>query len=134
MAAVIDIEGIGPVYSGKLKAVGIDTVEELLQAAASAAGRQELADKTGISGKRILSWANRADLWRIKGIGEEYGDLLELAGVDTAPELAQRNPENLYQALMDAQAKRKLVRKMPVLSQIQDWVQQAKGLPRVMTY
>ena len=134
MAAVIDIEGIGPVYSGKLKAVGIDTVEELLQAAASAAGRQEFADKTGISGKRILSWANRADLWRIKGIGEEYGDLLELAGVDTAPELAQRNPENLYQALMDAQAKRKLVRKMPVLSQIQDWVQQAKGLPRVMTY
>ena len=134
MAPVIDIEGIGPVYSGKLKAVGIDTVEELLTAAASAAGRQELADKTGISRKRILAWANRADLWRIKGVGEEYGDLLELAGVDTVPELAQRNADNLYQALVDVQAQRKLVRKMPVLSQVQDWVQQAKSLPRVMTY
>lgn len=134
MASVIDIEGIGPVYTQKLKAVGVDTVEELLNAAASAEGRQDLADKTGISRKRILSWANRADLWRIKGVGEEYTDLLEMAGVDTVPELAQRNPENLYQALMDLQAQNKLVRKMPVLSQVQDWVAQAKGLPRVMTY
>lgn len=134
MASVIDIEGIGPVYTQKLKAVGVDTVEELLNAAASAEGRQALAEKTGISRKRILSWANRADLWRIKGVGEEYTDLLEMAGVDTVPELAQRNPENLYQALMDLQAQNKLVRKMPVLSQVQDWVAQAKGLPRVMTY
>ena len=134
MASVIDIEGIGPVYTKKLKEVGVDTVEELLQAAASPKARQELADKTGISRKRILSWANRADLWRIRGVGEEYTDLLEMTGVDTVPELAQRNPKNLYETMTNVQAERKLVRKMPTESQVQDWVEQAKTLPRVMIY
>lgn len=134
MASTIDIEGIGPVYHKKLKAAGIDTVDELLNAAASAEGRQALADKTGISRKRILEWANRADLWRIKGVGEEYGDLLETAGVDTVPELAQRNPQNLYQALVDIHEQRGVVRKLPTQNQIADWVNQAKSLPRVLTY
>lgn len=135
MTSIIDIEGIGKVYAGKLKAVSISTVEELLARGASPKGRAEIAEQTKISGKLILKWANRADLYRIKGVGEEYSDLLELAGVDTIPELAQRNPENLHAKLTEvSQQHAKVVRKLPTLAQVQDWVKQAHGLPRVLTY
>jgi predicted flap endonuclease-1-like 5' DNA nuclease len=81
-----------------------------------------------------LEWVNLADLFRIKGIGEEFSDLLEEAGVDTVPELAQRNPENLHSKLVEVNEAKKLVRRVPGLSQVQDWVAQAKELPRVVTY
>ena len=96
MAKLETIEGIGPVYAAKLREAGIASLEALLQAGAGAGGRRELAEKTGIGHEYILDWVNRADLMRIKGIGEEYSDLLEWAGVDTVVELAQRNPDNLY--------------------------------------
>ena len=96
--------------------------------------RKELEEKTGISGTLILEWVNRADLYRIKGVGEEYSDLLEAAGVDTVPELAQRNPDNLYEALVALNAEKKLVRHMPGRAQVASWIAQAKELPRVMTY
>lgn len=134
MAKIIGIEGIGPVYAEKLASVGITTVEALLKAGASPKGREELAEKTGISGKLILEWVNLADLFRIKGISEEYSDLLEEAGVDTVPELAQRNAENLHAKLQEVNAAKKLVRRLPAQSQVADWIQQAKALPRVLTY
>jgi len=134
MASIIDIEGIGPVYAEKLKAAGVATTEALLQVGATPKGRHELAEKTGISGQLILEWVNRADLFRIKGIGEEYSDLLEAAGVDTVPELAQRNPENLYQALIATNEQKKLVRRLPTQEAVASWVEQAKALPRVVTY
>jgi len=134
MTKLARIEGIGEVYSGKLEAVGISTLEELLAAASTPKGRQDLAAKSDISEKLILEWANRADLFRIKGIGEEYSDLLEAAGVDTVPELAQRNADNLYAALKSTNAAKKLVRKLPSRDQIADWIDQAGKLPRVMTY
>lgn len=134
MAKIIDVEGIGPVYAEKLASVGITTVEALLKAGASPKGREELAEKTGISGKLILEWVNLADLFRIKGISEEYSDLLEEAGVDTVPELAQRNAENLHAKLQEVNAAKKLVRRLPAQSQVADWIQQAKALPRVLTY
>ncbi len=134
MAKIIDIEGIGPVYAGKLVAAGITTVGALLKAGASPKGREALEEKTGISGKLILEWVNLADLFRIKGVGEEYSDLLEEAGVDTVPELAQRNAENLYAKLREVNAAKELVRRLPTQSQVADWVQQAKALPRVVTY
>jgi predicted flap endonuclease-1-like 5' DNA nuclease len=87
-----------------------------------------------ISDKLILEWVNLADLFRIKGIGEEYSDLLEEAGVDTVPELAQRNPANLLQKLVEVNEEKKLVRRLPVLSQVEDWVKQAKDLPRIVEY
>ncbi len=134
MAKIIDIEGIGPVYAKKLAAAGITTVEALLKAGASSKGREALEEETGIGGKLILEWVNLADLFRIKGVGEEYSDLLEEAGVDTVRELAQRNAENLYAKLREVNAAKKLVRRLPTLSQVADWIQQAKALPRVVTY
>lgn len=134
MTKLAKIEGIGKVYADKLTAAGVETTQDLLASAATPAGRQKIADETGISGKLILRWANNADLFRIKGISEEYADLLEAAGVDTVPELAQRNPENLYSKLVSANADKKLVRRLPGQKQVGDWVTQAKALPRVLTY
>ena len=134
MAKIIDVEGIGEVYAGKLAEAGLATTQALLEAGATPKGREEIAEKTGISGKLILEWVNHVDLYRIKGVGQEYSDLLEEAGVDTVPELAQRNPENLYAKLREVNAEKELVRRLPAQSQVSDWVEQAKGLPRVITY
>jgi len=134
MAKITAIEGIGDVYGAKLMEMGIKTTDQLLSRVADAKGRKELASALDVSGKLVLNWANRADLFRIKGIGEEYSDLLEAAGVDTVPELAQRNPENLHARLLEVNAEKKLVRRPPSLSQVKSWVEQAKELPRVLTY
>ncbi len=134
MAKITEIEGIGEVYGPQLMAVGIATTEALLEKGATPQSRKAIEEATGISHDLLLKWINRADLFRIKGIGEEYSDLLEAAGVDTVPELAQRNPENLYAALQSVNAEKKLVRRLPALAQVSDWIEQAKKLPRVVTY
>ena len=135
MGRIIDIEGIGPVYKQALKQkAGIATTEALLKASTTPKRREELANRTGIGSKLILEWANLADLFRIKGVAEEYSDLLEEAGVDTVVELAQRNPERLYVALKQTNERKSLVRKLPALSQVMSWVAQAKKLPRVLSY
>jgi predicted flap endonuclease-1-like 5' DNA nuclease len=134
MTKISDVEGIGPVYAAKLEAADVKTVEHLLEVCATPKGRKELAAKAGISETLVLKWANRADLARIKGVGSEYADLLEVAGVDTVIELATRKPDNLLAKMSEVNEAKKLVRKMPVLSQVEDWVKQAKALPRVMTY
>lgn len=134
MARLTEVEGIGAVYAKQLQEAGVGTTQALLNKGASPKGRQELADKTGISPKLILEWVNHVDLFRIRGVAEEYADLLEEAGVDTVPELAQRKAENLYQKLAEVNQAKKLVRKLPAQSQVSDWIQQAKNLPRVITY
>jgi len=134
MAKLTDIEGIGPAYAEKLAAAGLTTTEGLLAKGATPKGRQEIAEKSGISGKLILEWVNHADLYRIKGVGSEYSDLLEEAGVDTIPELAQRVPANLFNKMLEVNADKKLVRRPPTEKQVADWVAQAKALPRIITY
>jgi predicted flap endonuclease-1-like 5' DNA nuclease len=134
MASLGKIEGIGQRYATKLKMVGISTTDILLERGRTPQGREGIAKKSGISKTLILEWVNLADLFRIKGVGEEYSDLLEEAGVDTVVELAQRNPENLYKSVVDVNQKKKLVRKLPTQGQVQDWVKQAKKLPRVLEY
>lgn len=134
MTKLSKIEGIAQVYSQKLQEAGVATIEKLLRVASTPQGRRNLAEKAGISDKLILEWANLADLFRIKGIGEEYSDLLEEAGVDTIPGLAQRNADNLYAKLGEVNAAKRLVRKLPSRDAIADWIDQAKTLPRVMTY
>jgi len=134
MAKISDIEGIGPKYAELLAKEGIKTVEGLLKTAAKQKDRKKLSEVLGISEKLILEWVNLADLFRIKGIGEEYSDLLEEAGVDTVPELAQRKPENLLEKLTDINSQKKLVRRLPVLSQVESWVKQAKERPRIVEY
>jgi predicted flap endonuclease-1-like 5' DNA nuclease len=134
MTKLLKIEGIGGSFEKKLNAAGLFSVQDLLEKGATPKGRKEIAEKSGISDALILKWANRADLFRIKGIGEEYSDLLEAAGVDTVPELCQRKAENLYQKIVEVNEAKKLVRKLPALSQIKNWVEQAKKLPRILTY
>lgn len=132
MAKLEDIEGIGPTYAGKLKEAGVDTQEELLTRGAQPAGRKALEEATGISGKLLLGWINRADLARISGVGEEYADLLEHSGVDSVPELAQRNPANLHAKMSEVEAQKNLVRRLPGTADVERWVAQAKQLPRAV--
>ena len=134
MTKLTEVEGIGEVYAQKLKDAGVATTNALLKQGATSKGRKEIAEKTGFGEKLILEWVNHVDLFRIKGVGEEYADLLEEAGVDTVPELAQRNPENLYQKLGAINEEKKLVRRPPSQAQVGDWIEQAKALPRVITY
>ena len=134
MASILKIEGIGEVYRGRLVSYGIKTVEALLKQGASSSGRSKIAEGTGISSGLVLEWVNHADLWRIKGVSEEYSDLLEEAGVDTVVELAQRNADNLYAKIKEVNMAKKLVRRLPSARQVADWISQAKGLPGVVTY
>ena len=134
MAKLIIVEGIGPIYAGKLANAGITTTTGLLKKGATPKGRDALAEVTGVSGSLILEWINHCDLFRIKGVGEEYADLLEEAGVDTVPELAQRNPDNLYAKMVETNNAKDLVRRLPSPAQVADWVAEAKTLKRVITY
>jgi predicted flap endonuclease-1-like 5' DNA nuclease len=131
---ITDIEGIGPAVADRLKGMRIRTTTRLLEAAKNPRGRKVLAAKTGIDSSRILKWANMADMMRIKGIGEEYSELLEAAGVDTVRELKHRNPKKLAQAMAAANARRKLVRLLPSESTIKKWIVQANSLPMKITY
>lgn len=128
------IEGIGPSYAKKLRAAGIRSTGELLKKGAAKKDRKEIAEATEISEALILEWVNLADLMRIKGIGEEYSDLLEASGVDTVKELRNRNPENLHKAVLEVNAAKNLVRRPPSLAQVQGWVEEAKKLEPVVTH
>ncbi len=134
MTKLADIEGIGPTYAGKLADCGVATQEALLEKGGQPKGRKEIADASGISIKLILGWVNRADLARIKGVGGEYADLLECAGVDTVPELAQRNAANLHAKMAEINEEKKLVRSLPSADQVAGWVEQAKTLGRAVHY
>ena len=131
---IIDVEGIGEVYAKKLNNVGIFTTTHLLEEGGTRVGREELSEKTGISEKNILEWVNLSDLMRIKGVGEEYSDLLEEAGVDTVVELARRNPDNLHAKIIEINEDKKLVRRPPTLETVKSWIEQAKELPRRVEY
>ena len=134
MGRIIDVEGIGATYKEKLKAFGVSSTEDLLWLGASPNGREEIVEGTGISEKLILEWVNLCDLMRIKGVGEEYSDLLEEAGVDTVKELRNRNPENLHGAVLATNERKKLVRRPPSRRMVKNWVEQAKTLPPMVTY
>ena len=131
---IIDVEGIGPVYAEKLLAAGIVDTDILLEKCAKPAGRKALEEETGISGKLILTWTNHCDLMRINGIGPQFSELLEAAGVDTVKELRNRKPENLAAKVLEINEQKHLVRRVPVLKEIIKMVNQAKELPPMMTY
>jgi predicted flap endonuclease-1-like 5' DNA nuclease len=131
---LIDIEGVGPAYAAKLQKAGVRSTESLLARGGTPAGRKEIAAKSGVSDALILEWVNHVDLFRIKGVGSEYADLLEAAGVDTVVELAQRNPDQLHPKLLATNQAKKLVRRPPGSGQVRGWIQQAKKLPRKVSY
>ena len=134
MSDVIRVEGIGEVYAGKLKAVGVETDQHLLERGASRDGRAKLAAEAGIGESLILRWVNHVDLFRIKGVEAQYAELLEASGVDSVPELAQRVAANLHAKLVEVNAARPLVRQLPAESQVAGWIAEAKTLPRVVTH
>lgn len=129
-----EIEGIGKAYGDRLREAGVKDTAALLAKCAGPKDRAALAAATGIPEKLVLKFANRADLMRVKGVGEEYADLLEAAGVDTVPELAQRKAANLHAALEAANAAKKLVRQVPSLKAVEGWVAAAKEMPRALAY
>ena len=134
MASIDTIEGIGHRQATKLRKARIRTTEALLKNGGTRKGRRAIADTTEISEKLILEWVNRADLMRIKGVGEEYSDLLEAAGVDTVKELRRRNSANLLSAMIKVNDKKKLVRRLPTESMVDRWVSNAKELDPLVTY
>jgi len=134
MPKLENVEGVGEVYGAKLREAGITSIAVLLEKGSTPRGRQQIADKSGLSPKRILTWLNHADLKRIKGVERQYSELLEAAGVDTVVELAQRNPVNLHQKMLETNQEKRLVRRPPSLSMVERWVEQAKTLPRVIHY
>lgn len=131
---IAKIEGIGPAYAAKLVAAGVKSTGALLDRAKDPKGRKALAEATGLDESRILKWANMADLMRIKGVGEEYSELLEAAGVDTVKELRNRRPDNLHAKMLEVNGEKKLVRQPPSAKAVASWVEQAKALPPMMTY
>ncbi len=134
MTSLKKIEGVGEKYAADLKKAGIGTAEALLMKGATPQGRKAISEATGISEKMLLEWINHVDLFRIKGVGEEYADLLEEAGVDTVVELAQRKPENLLEKMTAVNAQKKLVRQLPTLPKVTYWIEQAKKLSRIIQY
>ena len=129
-----EIEGIGEKMGAKFREAGINSTDKLLAGTKTKKQRKDLAESTGISEKLVLKFANMADLFRISGIGEEYSELLEVAGVDTVPELAMRNAENLTAKMEEVNEKKKLVRRTPSLKEVEKWIEEAKTLPRALEY
>ncbi|MBQ3752446.1 MAG: DUF4332 domain-containing protein [Prevotella sp.] len=131
---IIDIEGVGDVYAEKLIAAGINKASELLEKCAAPKGRKELAEATGISEKLILKWANHTDLYRINGVGPQFAELLEAAGVDTVKEFRHRVAENLQPKLAEVNEQKNICNRVPAVSEVQKMIDQAKELEPKMTY
>jgi predicted flap endonuclease-1-like 5' DNA nuclease len=134
MAKIESIEGIGEANAAKLAAAGVRSVEALLKQGCTKKGRKALAAASGVDEKRILTWVNMADLFRVKGIGSEYSELLEAAGVDSVAELKRRNAANLAKAMADINAEKKLVRAVPTEKRVSSWVEHAKTLEKIVTH
>ncbi|MBL8237203.1 MAG: DUF4332 domain-containing protein [Bryobacterales bacterium] len=129
-----EVEGIGPAIGEKLRGAGVATTDALLEGAKTPAQRKALAESTGLSEKQILKFTNMVDLFRINGVGSEFAELLEAAGVDTVPELAQRNAENLAKRMAAVNEEKSLTRRVPSENEVTRWVAEAKTLPRMIEY
>ncbi len=134
MANIEEIEGVGPVIGQKMRDAGVKTTDDLLSKAGTKKGREVMAEVLGLDAGRMLRFVNHADLMRIKGIGSETSELLEAAGVDSVPELATRNAQNLHAAMVTANEEKKLVRRVSALSQVQDFIAQAKTIEKAVTH
>ena len=132
--SITEIEGIGDIYTVKLRKIGISSTDKLLERSRTPKDRENIAKLAGISPKLILEWANLADLMRIKGIGQEWADLLEEAGVDTVKELKSRKADNLYDKIIEVNDEKWLVRRLPPLNYVRDWIKQANKLPPALEY
>lgn len=128
------IEGIGPAYAARLTAVGVKTTDDLLTRCATPTGRRELELASGMTTTQLLTWANQADLMRVSGVGSEYGQLLESAGVDTVKELATRKAENLVAVMTRVNEEKNLTRALPSVKTVTQWIDQAKDMEPMLTH
>ncbi|WP_422020238.1 DUF4332 domain-containing protein [Pyruvatibacter mobilis] len=131
---VEDIEGVGPAYAEALAKAGIKTTEDLLAIGAARNGRGDIAAQSGLSEKLILKWVNHADLMRISGVGGEFAELLEAAGVDTVKELQHRNAENLAETMKSTNEEKNLTRVVPSADMVAKWIEQAKGMEPAVSH
>jgi len=129
-----DVEGIGPAIGGKLRACGVNDTDTFLAQAKTPAQRKSLAEKSGLTAKQVLKFANMVDLYRIKGVGSEFAELLEASGVDTVAELARRNAGQLAKKMGEVSQTKKLTRRVPAEAELSKWIEQAKALPRALEY
>lgn len=134
MASISAVQSMGHRNETKLRKAGVRTTDSLLKVAATRTGRRRLAKETGLPESDILSWVNRADLLRITGVGSEYADLLEVAGVDTIRELRRRNPERLLEAMTELNLRKRLVRRLPTEGMVAGWIDEAKRLEPLVTH
>ena len=134
MHRIGEVEDIDTDSQAKLVGLGISTTDDFLARAATPGGRSELAGALGVTDREILKWANCADLMRVDGIGKQFADLLEEAGVDTVPELAQRSPNNLHARVVEVNTERQLSGRAPTAQEVEGWIAQARELPRVVQY
>jgi predicted flap endonuclease-1-like 5' DNA nuclease len=134
MPSIDAIEGVGIRNLAKLRRARCRTTEALLKKGATRKDRTALAAETGLSTSDLRDWVNRADLMRIKGIGTEYSDLLEEAGVDTIKALRRRNSVNLMNAMENINAKKRSVRRLPTQAMVAAWVDAARTLEPVVSY
>lgn len=128
------VDGISPGVAKKLLAAKIRTTGKLLQLACSPHGRKQLAERTGLDAATILRCANMADRMRIKGVGREGAELLEVAGVDTVRELRYRNPANLASRMKSAMTNAKLARQLPSEKVLARWIDDARRLTLEIRY
>ena len=129
-----DIEGIGPAYAEKLAKTKIQTTDDLLSLCCDPAGRKKVAETTGLSETHLLKWTNLADLMRINGVGPQFSELLEGAGVDTVKELRNRNHENLAAKMEEVNNEKHLAKASPPPGTMQKWIEEAKSLDPKITY
>jgi len=136
MATLETIEGVGKTQANKLRKAGVGSTAALLSAGGKKKGRADLAAATGLTEHQILEWVNRVDLMRVKGVGSEYSDLLEQAGVDSVPELKKRKAAALHAKMLEVNSARKrpLVRRPPSLSEVERWIESAKSLDRAVSH
>ncbi len=131
---VEEIEGVGKVFADKLALAGVVTTDDLLAKGATPKGRQQIEEASGISHGKILEWVNHCDMMRLKGVGSEYSDLLEAAGVDSPAELSHRVAANLAAKLVEVNEAKKLVRRIPTEEMVAGWIQEAAALPKVVEH
>lgn len=134
MAKLTQIKGLTKTVANKFRRNGIRGVNTFLNTCATLKERRFYAKKVGVTPSKILGWVNRADLFRIKGVGEQYSDLLEKSGVDTVKELSKRSPKALFNTLQSVNDKKHIVRVMPSFKAVNRWVSQAKRLKKVVNY
>jgi predicted flap endonuclease-1-like 5' DNA nuclease len=134
MGKLVEIEGIGSVFAQKLEGAGLKTTAQLLESGKTSAGRRKLVETTGITAEKLLDFVNRADLMRVAGVGPQFSDLLEAAGVDTVKELVRRDPESLHTKLLKVNEEKNLVNRLPTLREVEAMIAHAKTLPTIVTH